>query len=529
MDERDLQDLTREYWGKLDPRSLTGHLDWYIANLLPHEMQWASEHPVDGMPRLHPPKESCKLLVLLVGLSIEPLLQAVWFYEPEHVLLLLNEQYGDLTNGGQRGADLGGRVRQLITEHLAIRKPLPVTPQIECKVVVAGPVPVFRKLLDKVNTTQGVVVDITGAKKSMMAGAFLYAAYANADVSYVDSDDDAFDPEKRRPYGYACRIDQLSNPYQAFALRDWERVRELYSRYKFRDARQLLVGKDSKGGSNTIMATMSEYLPDSKVAIEMLAEVLRCYELWDAGLYNEAAEQARKIDGFQPPTAVTCLGGKWFWTGQARFEGGLPDFYKDTPEFRVYVCDELARIGRLVEFNHDYRSAFLRAGSLNEVVMLARLVKLVSSDLQKDELVKALQGQTPGAYSVFDNLKKSVGHTFQIGPSIEGGDICLRGAPEIVVTITEQMDWWRAIHLFGGQGSWRHFINRRNDLAHKYFSPPREWARDALNFVRTNIENLWEAEMGKTVKTEALHWSELCKLAGLEQYLTPNLAINESS
>jgi hypothetical protein len=527
MDKRDLRDKTQEYWRKLDAHNPNQHLEWYIANLLPHEMQWASEHPLDsGQPRL--PTRSCDLLVLLVGFSVEPLLQAVWGYKPKKVLLVLNEQYGDPSDNGKRGTDFGNMVKRLIIEHLAPQKPLSATPQVECEIVEAGPVPVFRKLLDKVNTTKDIVVDITGAKKSMVAGAFLYAAYANVDVSYVDFDDDAFDPDKGRPYGYACRIGQLSNPYRAFALRDWERVRELYSRYKFRDARQLLTGEDSEGSPNTIIATMNKYLPDSKAAIKLLAEVLRCYELWDAGLYNEAAKQAQKIDGFQPPTAVTCLGGKWFETRQARFEGGLPDFYKDTPEFQAYVCDELARIGRLIEFNHDYRSAFLRAGSLNEVVMLARLVKLVSHDLQRDELVKALQSQTPGAYSVFDNLKKSVGHTFQIGPTKGNNDICFRDAPKIAVTITEEMDWWRDITLFGGQGSWKQFINRRNDLAHKYFSPPRGWAQDALNFVRANIEDLWRAEIRRTVNTETLHWSELCKLTKLERHLPPNLIINES-
>ena len=34
-----------------------------------------------------------------------------------------------------------------------------------------------------------VIVDVTGAKKSMVAGAFLFAAYADMPISYVDFDE----------------------------------------------------------------------------------------------------------------------------------------------------------------------------------------------------------------------------------------------------------------------------------------------------------------------------------------------------
>lgn len=505
IDKRSLERKTRRYWGDYNHDHPEPCLEWYIEELLPEEMQYAQVQD-----------KTCGLLVLLVGFSIEPLLQAVHAYKPRKVLLILNERYGR----DRPGPNWGQMVKRLIAK-------LPESPEIvETAVLQAGPQQVFQALLEHVCQTEGAIVDITGAKKNMVAGAFLFAALANVPVSYVDFDNDAYDPERAKPYGYGCDIGTLDNPYEKFALRDWERVRHLYHRHTFRDARRLLVGEDGNGESGTVLVTMTEYLPDSEPAIRTLAEVLRCYELWDAGLYNEAAEQARTIDGFQPPTAVQRLGGKWFEIGQARFEGGLANFYEDTLEFQAYVYDELARIDRLIEFNHDYRSAFLRAGSLNEVVILARLVELADDDPQREALLAALQHRTPSAYSVFDNLRRSVGHSFQIGP--EGNDeayyeICFQNAPEITVEITERMDWWRDIPLFDNQGSWKQFINRRNDLAHKYYSPPREWAEDALNFVRANVEDFWGADADKGVDTQALPWSELCKLTGLKQFLTPNL------
>ena len=133
---------------------------------------------------------------------------------------------------------------------------------------------------------------------------------------------------------------------------------------------------------------------------------------------------------------------------------------------------------------------------------------------------------------MFDNLKKSVGHSFQIGPEEKTKDVYFdirfRDAPEITVTIIEQMDWWRDVPLFEGQGSWKQFIKIRNALAHKYYSLPRKWAEDALNFVRVNVEDFWGSEVGKIVDTETLLWSALCELTGLEQYLTPNLTADKS-
>ncbi|MGC9400697.1 MAG: CRISPR-associated protein [Anaerolineae bacterium] len=505
-----LEGKTQHYWRDYDHENPETCLQRYIKELLPEEMKYARQREESKLP-----DETCDTLVLLVGFSIEPLLQAVYAYKPEKVFLVLNRRYGR----GKPGKNWGKMIARLIRQ-------LPKPPEVIAQdVIQAGPQQVYQTLLKHVRQTEGVIIDITGAKKNMVAGAFLYAALANVPVSYVDFADDAYDPKVGKPYGYACDIGTLDNPYEKFALRDWERVRQLYHRYKFRDARRLLVGEDGKE-SGTVLGTMKEYLPDSESAIRTLAEILRCYELWDAGLYNEAADQARKIEGFQPPTAVERLDGEWFEIGQAQFEGGLTEFYEDTPEFQAYVYDELARIDRLIRFNHDYRSAFLRAGSLNEVVMLARLVRLVDDDSQREALVASLQYRTPGAYSVFYNLRRSVGHSFQIGPTGNDEihyDVCFQNAPEITVVITEQMDWWRNVPMFDHQGSWEQFINRRNDLAHKYYSPPRKWAEDALKFVQANVEDFWGADVGKDIETQAQPWSEVCKLTGLDDYLPPNL------
>ncbi len=492
MDKTTLERKTRQYWKEYDHNNPKPHLEWYVKNLLPVEMNHVSL-----------PDKSYEILVLLVGFSIEPLLQAVYAYKPRKVILIVSQRYGQ-----QPGKNWGNMVKDLIKK---LPKP-PKEVEVEDPVVVqANPQEVFRALLREVRQTKGVVIDITGAKKNMVAGAFLYAAIADVPVSYVDFADDAYDPKWGKPYGYGAQIGTLDNPYAKFALRDWERVRDLYRRYKFKDARQLLVGESSTE-NNTILATMKEYLPDSVHAIRTLEKILYCYELWDAGLYNEAAEQAAKvkkeIKEFQPPTAVERLNGKWFRTEEARFKGGWS--HLEMADLQAYVYDELERIKRLLTFNRDYRSVFLRAGSLNEVVMTIRMIALCDDDKQQQVLAKIEEKGIPWAEWLFDQ--------FVAGDLFKWHGIEFPLAQPIT-------PWWEKLddNLFNGPEGWREFIHRRNELAHQYYSPPPKWAEDALRFVQANVEDFWGSDAGKIIDTQALPWSEVCQLTGLAEHLSPNL------
>jgi len=538
MDKGKLERATERYWISSKNNDYDVYLKEYVCekkdmldgnSLMEAELAWAEENGCITI-------KNSETLVLLVGFSLEPLLQSIWVHKPVKIVLLLNEE-------GYLGEEW-----QVFAQHLikAIRN-LKANGFEGSNVQLLGdkslaelgypmkgdPASVFNTLVYVLHDERDVVIDITGGKKSMVTGAFMYAAYAGIRISYVDFEE--YNPEKRRPYGFSCKIGELTNPYEEFALHEWERVRTLYERYQFRDARLLLMGEDEKSGPGTIIAVMQEYLFNSKndkinidlqSAIQLLVKIICCYEDWDAGLYNEALEKALEIKEdiphFEPPAVVTRLDGNWFITKRASFDKGLTNFYEDTPEFRAYVLDELARIDRLIKYNHDYRSAFLRAGSLSEAVMLSRLVILVEDESKRKDLIRALQVRTPSAESVIENLIKSVGSDVLI--SSKKSDIRFPNAPEVKIKIKEQMTGWYKISLFDGHGDWRDFIHRRNDLAHKYYSPPRAWAEDALKFVTANIENLWSQPMSMIEpQTKAIPWSKLVDLCGISNYLPPNL------
>jgi hypothetical protein len=483
MNRSSLEQKTRSYWRDYDHGNPEQCLKQYIEELLPEEIEYARQREESKLP-----DSTCDTLVLLVGFSIEPLLQAVYVYNPRKVFLVLNQLYGQ-----KPGKNWGKMTARLIGQ-------LPEPPEIIEQVVIqAGPHQVFQALLDQVREIDSTVIDITGAKKNMVAGAFLYAALANVPVSYVDFADDAYDPEEGKPYGYGCDIGVLDNPYAKFALRDWERVRDSYTDYKFREARKTL---------EMMWQHVKEYFPDdASASVETMLNVLRCYEAWDAGDYNQAYAEAQKIPSFTPPDAVQMWGKNhdWVTISGVKFNP-IRHFYEDTPRFRTYVYDELARIRRLIECNEDYLSAFLRAGGLNEVVMLARLVKSPASSPQREVLNKIDNNISPYAKPVFKGFVDGQFKWCKITWSLS------------------MSTWWTGTStMFSAKNGWETFLYRRNDLTHQYFSPPPEWAEDALAFVQANVEDLWGTDAGKDIKTRTLPWSEVCQLTGLEEYLPPNL------
>lgn len=522
-DERRLRRQTEEYWERLQKNYRRRAPVWrgYVRDLLPLEMK--------GKPSL----KSCHTLVLLVGHSIEPLLQSVWAYKPDELLLVLNLWYGEETSGGDFAKDLRDLLSLLPEERRVLDE------CIHQVIVQANPADVFRALVEQVRDRAGVVIDITGAKKSMVAGAFLYAAYADVPVSYVDFSDTAFSTEYGRPYGCACHIRLFENPYTAFALRDWERVQRLYNSYHFHEARRLLeeeiipVMRGSLPGSN-----QPYFEPEHIAATERLVAVLRCYELWDGGDFQAAEREAQAIRdqglNFKPPTAVEILGTVWPHASEASDAQNaagelLEDHWRLTtgegnPANSIfchadwlvaYAEDELARIERLIEYNEDYRSALLRAASLNEVLLKARL-----AHLWHEENLFAPRGQSLLRFDIL--VEKAAARPMLRVLMGEQRVSLVRGAKVSLASDVETLSsFWNGCVI-----DLEAVIKLRNKTVHTYLSVPRSVAEGAADVARRNVDNHrehWTIEPWPDVVVHALEWRELCELCGADAFLPPNL------
>lgn len=519
LTKQNLKDASEDYWVEpLIKESLKEQMRRYVCqtrprladrSLLQAELEWAEDNnQIQTQPH--------ETLLLLVGFSPEPLLQSVCAYKPDKLILILNQKYGD-DEGDIFAEHLQDGVEYLKEQGLIdtlpefVHDPGYVLPQDD-------PTSVFKTLIEALGDEKDAVIDITGGKKSMVAGAFLYAAYAGIPISYVDFD--KYHPEKRRPYGYTCHIGEITNPHQDFALREWERVRDLYWDYKFREARTVL---------EAMWPQVQGYFPaEANASVETMLNVLRCYEAWDAGDYNRAYDEAQKTPAFTSPDAVEIWGENSEWVKTRGMEFiPAPRFYEDTERFRAYVCDELARIRRLIECNEDYLSAFLRAGSLNEVVMVGRLVRLVTDPNDKTDLLGALQNRTPNTSALFQILLRR--GNFTVGRDRNTKDLSFPGAPDITVTLSSPMNSWWMIPstMFSVNDDWKKFLYRRNDLTHQYYSPPLKWAEDALAFVKANIEDFFGQSVDGLFKTERISWKELCELTEMRRYLPQNLQKEE--
>lgn len=518
IEKDDIKMVTvREFWGRYEPSQINTAMKDYVCrghpqlagkSLFEAEMDCARE---DG----HLPSDKCNTLVLLVGFSLEPLLQSVYAYKPSKVFLILNlEGYM-----GETWKVFADHVTEAIG-HLVQKGLLPMMPQFlgkngEGYPTISKPEAVFQTLVEALHDETNVVIDITGGKKSMVTGAYMYAAYAGTRISYVDFEE--YDPEHRRPYGYSCIIGELANPYREFSLREWERVRALYSRYQFCDARTLL---------DLIMPTMKKVMPKTEAPISKLALLLEYYRKWDSGDFRGAKQAASTLGEFkQQPSAVTTLGDHWFETSHNDFKNKPVHFYGDSSALQAYVCDELARIRRLIDYNEDYRSAFLRAGSVNEIIMIARLVKLVTNRDDQTKLLDSLDKKTPGASAVFDKLIEPTGKDIKIDKDRKKDTLSFPGAPTITIPHPAPMNfWWRATRLFNNHDGWKKFLYRRNDLAHQYFSVPSQWAEEAHRFVQADFEDFLGHQISDlNLRTSILPWQEICDLCGITPFLPTNL------
>jgi len=528
-----LRQESLDYWhdqrpGRQDAEKTSQ--EWYIAQLLPQELYHATQKH-ELCTDLH-----CDTLALLVGYSIEPLLQTISVYEPAYVILLLHKQYGEET-GKQRGLQVKTWITDLLGPHLARQPQVQVAVIAQDEFLADKPETVFRALCEYVlphqRAGQRVVVDITGGKKSMDAGAFLFAAYADIPVSYVDFDE--YHPKERRPFGFTCRIGELENPYAAFRLRDWERVRRLYEDYHFRAAGETL---------REVLQVMHApaFAPEHIQATQRLLEILRLYEAWDDGDYHAAQAHLRIIHtwaaGFSAPDAITALGPHWPELHQAIDErqafARLVDtsgwrsapktpkrsaFFESNTQLLSYAWDELAKIQRLKDHNEDPRSALLRAAGLDELLLKARWSKLY----KKGQL---RTGSSSGPLITPDIYEQLLNHSNVdfMRENLRRGGLSVQIGYKKSVTVypasvaPRLADYEHDLPLAGQE-----IADLRNQTIHQYIPIPQSVAEAAYRLAKANLDDFvayWatldDQEIPVVDCVTRMEWDDVCRLCGLD-------------
>ena len=163
-------------------------------------------------------EERPDLLILCVGYSPEPSVLAVAHHAPAEVFLLLEDRLQQ---------DYLDSLEKLWDRYCGELR-LPQFARLDKRKVQGSPAALFVAVREVVEERQRdssglkIVLDITGAKKSMIAGAFLAAGFLDLETSYVDFEE--YDPVLRRPVPGTSRPGHLQHPYGLFKLREETRL-----------------------------------------------------------------------------------------------------------------------------------------------------------------------------------------------------------------------------------------------------------------------------------------------------------------
>jgi hypothetical protein len=513
----ELNDLTNQYFiGKWDPKK-------YIKELLPNELKYLM---LQNQVKTHP----SEILVQLVGFSWDPLFVSLCIYKPKKLALILNKFYND-KEGAAKGDEYLEYIKELKCSSL-IEKAPEIYPDPCEPLRNDTPEEVFqflqKHILPLLNRGEKAVIDITGAKKSMVSGAYLFASYTNCPVSYVDYDE--YSEEYRRPIGYTCKINELENPSELFRLHDWERVRNLYSQYSFKGALELI--RDIRKGTERFSIGGAERL-------DLFEKCLEFYGLWDNGdfksAWNEYQELANHVNGLPCPHAVEKLHDIWpdktdLDDGIKKLEGHCnieESIYLKDDEIVTYSCDELEKIGRLIDINEDFRSALLRSAGLNEFLLRARIVKLwMQNDFVletdgKEESRKDIKQNKKAdkeilkAHGVhlFKSLrwkpcrkKKDYVIKFSLGDSGEAIGHRSKNAQFL-------KNFWKKISELGD------IFNYRNKTIHFCLVIPREYAVNAKKVAKANLTDFKEYWIDHEIPEgnyEVVPWEQLLGVCGID-------------
>lgn len=582
-----------DYWEKYKDRGNRDEDRWhcYIEGVLPEELRLASEQLIaEDILRL--PQDAREVLVMLVGYQLEPLLQAICAWRPKKVVMVLNQWYGDPQSADNSGQSWGNfiaeRIEQIVSpsqQHLLNEMPLVGRLYLRDEANtsrLAQPANVFRCLrneriewdeeladsptiaeLIQQHGKRQIIFDITGGKKSMVAGAYLFCAYADLTVSYVDFDDEAYEPKYSRPYGDACLIGEMENPYELFGLRNWQRVEELYRRHAFKAARievERLLPLMRKG-----------FFTDREIeATNKLLAALRVYELWDHGDHYEANQQLSTLTWFTPPKVVSELCNETpQWPNVASLPttvmnqedaaGNIKDqvitlaiginrdlaasFYKQA-RLLHYAEDELARANRLKE-RGDYRTAYLRAYGVYEVLIKARLIRQLASGGsqivqptsaasglsldQKKELAEALR-----RYSGLGEMMSALNDKIELNRGMSRVIWRITPADRLPVVLEADLSIPPRVNFWAdsaGNPLPEHPLTEdtmtelRNQIAHFCLWIPENLAEACIKCARANLNDFkthWLPATTDPKDYEPLPWEDLCDQCGLDFLLPMN-------
>jgi hypothetical protein len=273
------------------------------------------------------------LLLLTVGYSPEPLLLTVAFHAPRKVVLLVATS---LLAADQREDSYESRLAVLWD---SCREELgqPAYAEIarnEVRDSASAFFQAVRKIVEEqrsLGSSPRLLLDITGAKKTMVAGAFLAAGYLDVAVSYVDFD--SYDILLRRPDPGSSSPCTLVHPIGLFRLREEARLAAAFDHRRFGEAAELATELAKAIDQPEVRAVLgAEEAARRQERYLAVAATARACDRWSSGFFRDAKEAFGEAGWFPVPPTVRLLEATWP-AGTA----GRDEIIKSLAEERVFA------------------------------------------------------------------------------------------------------------------------------------------------------------------------------------------------
>lgn len=248
-------------------------------------------------------EEPPALLLLPVGYSPEPLLLSVAYHAPKRVVLLAPLLESDYE------VDLS-EVWDACREGLE----MPPYADLALRTVRDLPADVFQTVRAVVEESglpaKRIVLDITGGKKSMIAGAFLAAAHLGVMTAYVDFE--RYDRVLRRPVPGTLRPGRLRDPASLFQLRRERQLGDALDAGRYEEA-EALAGELAEAAAAPEVREVLERAEAERHQARVLAlgEAATAYRLWSDGFYADALGAISARPWLPLPPTVALLGTEW--------------------------------------------------------------------------------------------------------------------------------------------------------------------------------------------------------------------------
>lgn len=375
-------------------------------NRIPHPGETSPKNPIlyNEILHLHHKKgardtdeiefQKDTTLIFLLGHSTEPLYLSVGVHLPGKIYLVVSDTL--MRDHNFSRSTIERRIRALYRAFL--RDGFDPDEEVEIKFEVftesipgesvetssgdAG-MDVFCKLRDLMVTIENdssekIILDITGSKKNMVTGAFLFGVYNRFGedkkriLHYVDHM--VYDFALGRPQFGTCYSSEVKNIYTTFKLSERKKLKEYFDREDF------LRARDLAGEINKALSGVSQYRDEAEF-YGKLYSLCEAYYLWRNCFYEKAYKVLidNNLDHFIQKPIEEIADSALKYASGTRGEWGEDDdirLLKKKKVLLTYFADVIAYNERMLEEGRDGkvktenpRENFLKVYSIFEMML----------------------------------------------------------------------------------------------------------------------------------------------------------------